>query len=167
MLDFRLCRRPVLQKLHDLLLPAFNVCGMLRNSCLNLNQLLSGCPVFPGNPNQFFPQSFLFLFQRSFLLLPRFNFNTHCIHTIIIVFVIHTGRIDLFLQNIDLSFQLLFQKIGLIELISGGFDCKINAVDFFLNGIILRLHLLITSVRLFHFFGSRVIFFLRIPDSFF
>ena len=86
------------------------------------------------------------LFKALSLFLPCIDLHTDGAQTVIIMLIIHPGRIDLLFEDIDLSFQLLFQQIGLIELIPCRFNGTVDLLDLFLNGLILCFHLLMALV---------------------
>ena len=146
MLDFCFRRSSVSKKIHNFLFPLFDLFCMLRNLCLHIDQSFFYNRICLRRFTQLFRKIFLFFFKRRFLLFSHIDFRLDGIQPVIIMLIIHTSRIDLFSQYIDLTFQLLLQYICFIQTIFCSFDCKVDLFYFLFNRLILRFHLIITDI---------------------
>ena len=116
MLDFCFRRSSVSKKIHNFLFPLFDLFCMLRNLCLHIDQSFFYNRICLRRFTQLFRKIFLFFFKRRFLLFSHIDFRLDGIQPVIIMLIIHTSRIDLFSQYIDLTFQLLLRDMtGLLS----------------------------------------------------
>ena len=119
---------------------------MLRDAGLHFNQPLTRPCILGKSSLKFFFYFRLLPVQRISLFLSCLNLHADRICSVIIVLVVHPGRIDLLFQYVDLSLKLLPEKICLIQLILRSFNSQIDLLNFLFDGLILRFHLVVAFV---------------------